>query len=190
MLKLGIEECTAEVDIRTQPSDVSSALEKPHWYLIHCKPREDGRALEHLQRQGFECYRPMRTCERWRQGRKCTVTEALFPRYLFIHLNCVQDNWYPIRSTRGVHELVRFNQKPLPVGDDIIEGIRARLEARGFQEPYLKPGERVRIMDGAFSHLEAIFLAPDGDERVVLLMNILNKEQHLRFPVVSVRKVG
>ena len=62
------------------------------WYLIQCKPRQDERALEHLERQGFECYRPVRPVERWRGGRKCTVEASLFPRYLFIRLDSVNDN--------------------------------------------------------------------------------------------------
>lgn len=43
----------------------------------HCKPREDARALEHLTRQGFICYLPTMTVERWRQGRKVEIREPL-----------------------------------------------------------------------------------------------------------------
>ena len=159
------------------------------WYLIHCKPREDERALENLERQGFECFRPARLVERRRNGRKCTVPEPLFPNYLFIRLDRVHDNWYPIRSTRGVIHIVRFNEFPLPVADAIIEGIRSRLAADNV-EPYLKPGERVRIADGAFSQMEAIFVSNDGQDRVVLLLNILQRTQELSFPLDKVRKLG
>lgn len=159
------------------------------WYLIHCKPREDERALEHLERQNYRCYRPVRRLERPRQGRKTFITESLFPQYLFIHLDSVQDNWYPIRSTRGVQELVRFNQQPVPVRDEIVAGIRERLGDIE-PEPYLKAGERVLITRPPFSQLEAIFVANDGDERVVLLLNVLQKDQKLTFPLQSVRKIG
>jgi transcriptional antiterminator RfaH len=163
---------------------------KAHWYLVHCKPREDERALVNLQRQGFECYWPAHAVERRRDGRKTTVTEPLFPRYLFIRLDCVQNNWSSIRSTRGVHEIVRFNAYPTPVQDEIIDAIRARLTGTPTREPYLKAGERVQITEGAFSQLEAIFVADDGDERVILLLNILQMEQKLTFPLHSVRKLG
>lgn len=162
----------------------------PQWFLIHCKPHQDARAVEHLDRQGFECFRPVRNVERQRAGKRIVVAEALFPRYVFIHLNPDRDNWYPIRSTRGVSTIVRFDEHPLPVRDEIIEGIRRRLEKVPHAEPYLRPGERVRITDGAFSQLEAIFVANDGDERVVLLLNILQKDQRLSFPVESVRRIG
>jgi len=167
----------------------SSSSRELRWYLVHCKPREDERARENLQRQGFECYRPARLVERCRNGQKCMVAESLFPNYLFIHLDRVNDNWYPIRSTRGVIQIVRFNGLPLPVANAIIEGIRSRLAAVSV-EPYLRPGERVRITQGAFSQLEAIFVANDGQDRVILLLNILQRSQELSFPLQNVRKLG
>lgn len=161
-----------------------------HWYLVHCKPREDARAHENLIRQNLECYWPTRQVERLREGRKRTVREALFPRYLFVRLDCLHDNWSSIRSTRGVQQVVRFNAYPVPVRDEIIEGIRERLADGASLEPYLKPGERVQITVGAFSQIEAIFVANDGNERVVLLLNILQKDQELNFPLHGVKRLG
>ena len=159
------------------------------WYLIQCKPRQDARALENLERQDFVCYRPARAVERHRDGRTKASAEPLFPGYLFIRLDRVTDNWYAINSTRGVHQIVRFNEYPVPVPDRLIEGIRARLADPLAQQPYLKPGDRVRIEAGAFAQTEAIFLVDDGNHRVVLLLNILQTEQRLSFPLSSVRKV-
>jgi transcriptional antiterminator RfaH len=67
--------------------------------------------------------------------------------------------------------------------------LHRRLARPRITEPYLNPGERVQIIEGAFSQIEAIFLANDGDERVVLLMNILQQDQRLSFPVGSVSKI-
>lgn len=169
---------------------MDSLASQPRWYLAHCKPRQDARALEHLERQGFECYRPVRQVERLRNGHRHIASEALFPRYLFIRLDCVDDNWYPIRSTRGVHQIVRCKERPLPVRDEIVEGIRSRLAGHVDHEPFFKTGERVQITEGAFSHVEAFFLARDGDERVVLLLNIMQTDQVLPFPLRAVRKAG
>jgi transcriptional antiterminator RfaH len=167
---------------------VLTAAKHPRWYVVYCKAREDARALQNLERQGFRCYFPTLSVERLRQGRRVRVQEALFPRYLFIQLDEVGQNWAPIRSTRGVLQLVRFHEDPVPIGEEIIARIRERLTAERPSVPYLTPGEHVRITEGAFAHLEAIFLAQDGKERVVLLMNILQREQTLSFPLTSVRK--
>lgn len=157
------------------------------WFVVHCKPREDARALQHLQRQSFCCYAPTLRVERLRQSRRITVQEPKFPRYLFVQLDEVNDNWHRIRSTRGVAQLVHCHERLLPIDDRIIEGIRARLTVDQPCVPYLKAGERVVITDGPFSDIEAIFLANDGSERVILLLNILHREQTLPFPVGSVR---
>ena len=162
----------------------------PRWYLVQCRARQDERALDNLQRQGFECYRPVYESERMRRGRKHLTSAALFPGYLFIRLDRVNDNWLPIRSTRGVIQVVRFNEFPLPVADGIIEQIRRRIEDKPIREPYLKSGERVVLtFDGSFSGIEAIFLSSVGEERVMLLLSILQSEQALIVPVQSVRKL-
>jgi transcriptional antiterminator RfaH len=76
------------------------------------------------------------------------------------------------------------------VRNEIIDGIRERLSRAPRRIPYLQPGERVRITDGCFSNLEALFVANDGAERVVLLMNILHSEHKVSLPVRAVRKCG
>jgi transcriptional antiterminator RfaH len=160
------------------------------WYLVQCRARQDERALENLQRQGFECYRPVYESERLRRGRQHLTSAALFPGYLFIRLDRVNDNWLPIRSTRGVIQVVRFNEFPLPVADGIVEQIRRRIEDKPIREPYLKSGERVVLtFDGSFSGIEAIFVSSVGEERVMLLLAIMQSEQALVVPVKSVRKL-
>ena len=160
-----------------------------HWYLIHCKPRQEERALENLERQEFECFRPIRRVEKIITGRRREAIEPLFPSYLFIHLDSVNDNWLPVCSTRGVNRIVRFNEHPAPVADSLIEDIRRRMGAAPVRESHLKAGERVVITEGGFTNVEAIFVADDGDKRVILLLNILSREQALSFPLKSVRKI-
>jgi transcriptional antiterminator RfaH len=163
---------------------------QPRWYLIQCRSRQEGRALEHLDRQGFECYRPLYERERIQRGRRILVQTALFPGYLFIRLDRIHDNWLPICSTRGVIQIVRFNEYPLPLADKLIKQIRQRTESEALREPYLKAGERVVIAKGSFSGIEAIFVASHGEERVMLLLNILQSEQTLSFPIENVRKLA
>jgi len=95
----------------------------------------------------------------------------------------------PICSTRGVIQIVRVNEYPLAVADEVIEQIRRRIESEPLLEPYLKTGERVLITAGSFSGIEAIFVASAGEERVMLLLKILQSEQTLTFPIESVRKI-
>ena len=163
-------------------------MSQHRWYVIQCKRRQEFRALEHLQRQEFSCYLPALAVEKRRNGRKLDAREPMFPGYVFVRLDDVSDNWHPIRSTRGVIQIVRFGEHPLPVQDEVVEIIRQRLAGDAPLTPYLRPGELVVITEGCFADLEAIFVANDGDERVTLLMNILSSEQTLSFAAANVRK--
>ncbi|MDB6050300.1 MAG: rfaH [Pseudomonas sp.] len=163
--------------------------EKPaRWYLIQTKPRQESRAEEHLQRQQFECYRPLKAAAPKKRNSRAASEEELFPGYLFIRMDQVHDNWYPIRSTRGVARIVTFGAHPVPVHDDLIQQIRQRLllpEPKAvFQE-----GEAVRIKSGSFCDLEAIFLTADGEERAVILLNLLQREQKVTLPISSLARM-
>ncbi len=147
----------------------------PHWYLIQTKPRQEARAEEHLVRQAFECYRPQKPSGNGK------TPEALFPGYLFIRLDRQLDNWYPIRSTRGVARVVSFGGEPTPVRDELIEQLRQRLAVPA-EKPQFQPGERVQLHGGSFSDLEAIFVSADGQKRSVILLKLLQREQKVRVP--------
>ncbi|MFJ5300813.1 transcription/translation regulatory transformer protein RfaH [Pseudomonas sp. NPDC088368] len=157
------------------------------WYLIQTKPRQEGRAQEHLQRQLFECYRPVKHGEK-KRGSRGPTEEELFPGYLFIRMDQTNDNWYPIRSTRGVARIVTFGGMPIPVKDDLIEQIRERLLAPPSKVAF-QQGEAVRITAEGFNDVEAIFLTADGDERAVILLNLLHREQKVTLPVSSLSRM-
>ena len=176
---------TGDMDMSSLQRGADGATVAAAWYLVHCKPRQDERAEEHLARQGYACYRPRMAQERLVRGRRRTLVESLFPGYLFIQLS-PDANWAPLRSTRGVNRLVSFGGYPLQVSDQLIDSLQHRAQSE--PQPLLQPGDPVRIVEGSFAELDAIFLSMDGEERVVLLMNLLNREQKLTLPLASVRK--
>lgn len=155
------------------------------WYVIQCKAKESFRACEHLQNQGFEVFHPIIQVEKIRKGKLTQIEEPLFPYYLFIHLSDVSDNWRPIRSTRGVLKLVTFGDQPLQVQDDLVEALQQRIQPE--PEHLLNPGDEVLIDDGPFKGLKAIFECSRGEERVILLLNLLHKQQRLEMPISAVR---
>ena len=157
----------------------------PAWYLVHCKPRQDERAEQNLLRQGYTCYRPQHSCERIVRGRRQIIAESLFPGYLFIEL-ASDANWAPLRSTRGVSRIVGFGGMPLRIDHSLI----ARLQQRTATvvKPALEAGDSVRITEGGFAELDAIFVAMDGEQRVILLLNMLNRQQQISMPLMSIVK--
>jgi transcriptional antiterminator RfaH len=165
-----------------------ASLSPARWYLIQTKPRQEARAEEHLQRQLFECYRPLKSSEPRKRSSRPANEEELFPGYLFIRMDQVHDNWYPIRSTRGVARIVTFGGHPVPVQDELIEQIRQRLNTPAPRIEF-KEGEHVLIKAGELCDIEAIFLASDGTERAVILLNLLQREQKVVLPMSSLLRV-
>jgi transcriptional antiterminator RfaH len=163
------------------------SVKESRWYLVQCKPREGFRAAEHLQNQSYTCFHPTYLVKRKVAGRVQSVEASLFPHYLFIYLSS-SDNWSSIRSTRGVNKIVHFNGIPASLDDRVVEELQrqcARLRGEAPISLY-KVGDRVLVTDGCFKELEAIVTATDADERVTLLLNLLNRPQHIELSVNSV----
>lgn len=153
------------------------------WYLVQCKPRQDERAEENLLRQGYKCSRPACRRERLLRGQMQHVQESLFPGYLFIHMP-QGANWAPLRSTRGVARVVAFGGRPLAVSHELVSQLQDRAESHIITA--FKPGEKVTILDQGFAGIESIFMTMDGEERVILLINLMNRQQQISLPLASI----
>lgn len=148
-----------------------------HWYLIHAKPRQEARALDNLQRQGFEAWLPMITLEKLLRGRITRVTEPMFSRYLFIRLDTQTSNWAPIRSTLGVSRLVTFGSVPARVPDELVAALRAAPPPP--LRRVLQAGDEVVFAEGPLQGLRGIFQSHDGEARAMVLIELLSKPQTL-----------
>ena len=155
------------------------------WFAVLTKPRGEAVAMQHLQRQGFDCLLPkVQHRRRGMRGMQCVV-EPLFPRYVF--LNAQADGWTlgPVRSTRGVTGVVRFGGQAAQVPSTVIDHLRARMDADdcvALDAPELVHGDAVRITEGPLSGLRAIFDAPCGSQRVRLLMELLGERVAVVVP--------
>ena len=157
------------------------------WFAVMTKPRAEAEAHVCLMRQGFETLFP-RTRRTVRAASGMVVrTESLFPRYVFIRSDPSLQSLATVRSTRGVTTIVRFGLgEPARVPDEVITQIRARMDDDdGFVRlaaPELLAGTKVRINEGPFSGLDAIFAAAHGDDRVRLLLTMMGSEREIVVP--------
>ena len=148
--------------------------------------RAEAEAQICLTRQGYETlFARTRRSVRAASG-MVVRTESLFPRYVFIHSDPSLQSLEPVRSTRGVTTIVRFGGEPARVPDAVIEQIRARIDVDdGFVKlapPEMLVGTKVRINEGPFSGLDAIFAARHGEDRVRLLLTMLGSEREIVVP--------
>ena len=161
-----------------------------NWYLIRCKPRQEARAVENLRNQAYTCYLPSHQVERLRHGKVVIVNEPLFPGYLFIQLCELTENWHPIRSTRGVMGLVTFANQAVPLPNMLVADILARLEGCVSDRSLFCPGDVVTVAEGPLRDLNAIFSSVDGQERAVILLNLMHRQQQVSVPLKALRSIA
>lgn len=149
------------------------------WYVVYTKPRQEAVAIDNLVRQGYTIYCPQTVQAKRRRRHWQKVIEPLFPRYLFMRLAAGLDDFAPIRSTLGVVGLLRFGTKPAVMPQPAIDAIqrqeRAIISQAGVH-PNWKSGDEVEIIDGPFASLKGVFQASCSTERVLVLLNMLGRE--------------
>ena len=180
------------IDLPAQEQGGSGANPSPvpppeAWYVVQTKPRQESRALEHLERQGFFCILPMLRVEKIRRGALLWVDEPLFSRYLFVELGGADAKWSVLRSTRGVSQLLRFGGVPAKVPASWMAGFlcSSRAPMRLFEA-----GQRVVVAAGPFAGFEGIYQMPDGEARAMVLLELLGKPCKATFPMEALRRAA
>jgi transcriptional antiterminator RfaH len=160
------------------------------WHLIYTKPRQEELALINLKNQHYECYLPFISKEKILQGKKILSKEPLFPRYLFVKLrHDGQQNWSPIRSTKGVSHLVNFGGQAASLDDDTVDHLKQKLDKDWVVKAFSE-GDNVEILQGPFKGMEAIFNAYQDEERAMLFLHFMAKNITAKFDLRDFKKVA
>lgn len=166
------------------PSEIPETTQQA-WYVVHTKPRQENRALENLENQGFHCFLPTLQVQKLRNQKVQFIAEPMFSRYLFIQLDEQTQNWAPIRSTLGVSKLVSFGTQPAKVPPEYIAFLReAQLETL---ECMFALGDRVQVASGPLQGIEGQYIAHDGESRAFVLIDLLGQPQKLKMMVECLR---
>ena len=157
------------------------------WHVIRSKPRAESTARAQLERQGFRVYFPQLVKPARVRGRWLDRIEPLFPRYLFVALESGRQCLAPIRSTVGVTGIVRFGTDYATVTHGIIENLMRRADPQTglhhLEQPVFRCGGTVRILEGPFERLEGVFERYEGEERALILLEVLGRETRVRMPL-------
>ena len=149
----------------------------PKWYLVKTKALNENRVFTRLAGAGYEVLFP-RFRKKSRRHRGVFDVRPLFPTYLFVRFP--MDQTKTIKYTHGVARVISFGLEPQEVGEEIVSAIRERMDEEGVvtleqKTVKLAPGQRVKIGEGPFAGLDAIFLEELPDrERVVLLLDAVS----------------
>lgn len=159
------------------------------WFVVRTHPKGEFKALGHILRQGFDAYLP-RYLKRRRHARRSDIVQTpLFPGYLFVEMDPEQARWRALNSTVGVSELICTNGRPTPLPADIISDIREREDEEGYvvlgRQNMLRPGDEVRITEGAMADKTGIFECMSDRDRVYLLLDMLGRQVRVKMPLAG-----
>lgn len=160
------------------------------WYAVYTKPRQEDAVADKLSTAGIEVFNPKLREKKTIKRRLCEVIGPLFPCYLFVRFD-IDSNYRLVKYTRGVRSLVGGNN-PIPVGEDIIETIKSRMNGgiAVMQIPHLNPGDRIVVREGPLKDLSGIFERElSGIGRVSILINAISYQARVVIEKELLKKV-
>lgn len=168
--------------------DIKSAL----WYVVHAKPQQELLAVSMLEEKlHLNVYLP----EVKQKHRGKMQLRPFFPGYLFVEADLNEVEYTAINSTPGVIRLVAFDNEPLPLESDAIENLRTELERLNFEgglpATTYQPGESVRLTQGPFKDLQAVFVKHmTPNDRVVVLLRFLGQENEVQLDLSEIERAS
>jgi transcriptional antiterminator RfaH len=145
-----------------------------HWIVARCELQRTHVARMYLMRENLETYVP-----RIKQHGRII---DMFGAYLFVRAG---DQWYGIRWTVGVQQILMSGEKPARLSDDVVAAIRGR-EVNGIvtlpRAPRLKPGQKVRVVRGSFQDKIGVYDHMVGRDREAILLHLLGQQVRVVLP--------
>jgi transcription antitermination factor NusG len=153
------------------PPSYGAAVATPQWYAVQTRPRHEKWVAMELRLRAFEEFLPLHRCRnRWRNGVTASVELPLFPCYLFVRV--LQCERLRLLQLPGVIGFAVNSAHPTALAEDEIEALRTLSTiCRAEPHPFLKVGDRVRIVAGPLNGMEGILVRRKHELRVVLSLD-------------------
>ena len=204
-----IDEATALAPAETEEVDDDDPWVRPgSWYVVHTQSGYEKKVTANLhariqsmnmEDKIYEVVIPMEEVVEFKNGKKQTVQRKVFPGYLLVRCEMVDESWYCIRNTPGVTGFVGQSdrgQKPTPLRR---AEVRTFLSAKGLgadEATRAKPkldyeeGESVRVKEGPFADFLGTVAEINADHmKLKVLVNIFGRETLVEMDFSQVAKL-
>jgi transcriptional antiterminator RfaH len=162
-----------------------------NWYVLRSKPHREAALWQQAVGQGYDVFYPRIPVPAINPRSRKVV--PYFPGYMFVRVALEEVGLSVFQWMPNAHGLICFDDVPADVPDQLVEAIRARVDAicaaGGEVFVELKPGDPILVRTGPFAGYEAIFDARlNGGDRVRVLIAMLNQRA---VPIeLSERQIG
>lgn len=160
------------------------------WYALWTASHCEQLVHDQLAASGLCCFLPKVDSWSKRRGVRRLIKLPMFPGYLFVRHAMDKDTYVQVRKIRGVVALLGERWDRLaPIPDAEIEAIRTVADSDHpvLPYPYLKEGQRARLVSGPLSGLEGILVESRPQQGVLVLsVHLLQRSVAVAVDVTDV----
>ena len=159
------------------------------WCAVYTRHQHEKTVSEMLEAKNFEVFLPLyESTRKWKDRRK-VLSLPLFPCYVFVR--GAIERRLPVLSTPGVHMIIHFGERIVTVPDEEIDAIRRTVEGqlRVEPHPFLRCGERVRVVRGSLEGVEGVLVRKKNWYRLVLSVEMLAQSVAVEIDAMDIEPV-
>ncbi|HTI08482.1 MAG TPA: UpxY family transcription antiterminator [Puia sp.] len=154
------------------------------WYLIYTKPRHEKKVHTRLNEMQINSFLPLTKKLRTWHDRKKYIDEPLFPSYVFIYLNSLQ-NYYEGIDAEGSLYYVRTGKEIARIQDSVVNNIK--LVAEHAKDPEIsetrfQPGHKLVISKGALTGLACEVIESNSKQKLLVRVDLLQRNILITLP--------
>jgi transcription antitermination factor NusG len=171
--------------------DLKLSTDRLHWFAVQTRSRHEKKAHAELQEKGIQSFLPLFAEKHKWSDRQRVVDVPLFPQYLFVRIAVSSDERISVLRTNGVVGLVGTKGSGIAIPDAQIERIQRVIDQKIPYNPhlYLNVGKRIRIRGGALDGLEGILTAVNGDQTLVVSVELIQRSLAVRITGFDIEPV-
>jgi transcription antitermination factor NusG len=159
------------------------------WWALYTRHQHERVVADVLSAKGFEVYLPLyESMRRWKDRNKL-ISLPLFPCYVFLRGGIERRS--QVVTTPGVHMILYNGDRVATIPECEIEAIHRTLDGDFKVEPhpFLKCGERVRVIRGSLNGVEGILIRKKSAYRLVLSVEMLAQSVAVEIDAADVERV-
>jgi transcription antitermination factor NusG len=173
----------------TPQDDNLTGCDDSAWWALYTRHQHEKTVADMLTAKGFEVFLPLyESMRRWKD-RKKLISLPLFPCYVFVRGGL--NRRLQVVTTPGVHMILSHGENFAVIPEVEIDGIRKTLEGsyRVEPHPFLKVGERVRVIRGTLEGVEGVLLRKKNMCRLVLSVAMVAQSVAVEIDAADVEPV-
>jgi transcription termination/antitermination protein NusG len=157
-----------------------------HWHALYTRSHCEQLVCDQLAVKGFRTFLPKIDVWSQRAGKRHLIAVPMFPGYLFLQHALDKNSYLAVRKARGLVRILGESwDRPSIVPDAEIEAIQTILSASipVMAHPYLREGQRVRIIEGSLRGVEGILIQRKPAKGLLILsVDLLQRSIAVEIP--------